>query len=89
MPRKTRSLFKVRKPKVCLTTKGVRITRPSARIVGNSGVDICSKGVSFSSKANSKQQAPGEDDQPAYSLSWMDKEAFYLFLFLPRCCEAF
>jgi hypothetical protein len=50
MPRKKTSLFKVRKPRVRLTTKGVRITKPSTRIGSKTGINISSKGVSFSSR---------------------------------------
>ncbi len=38
-------LFTVRKPKLRLTKRGGRITRPSARIGGTFGVNISSRGV--------------------------------------------
>jgi hypothetical protein len=50
MGKRKSSLFKVTKPKVRITSKGVRVTKPRARIGGKSGVNISSKGVSFSTR---------------------------------------
>lgn len=41
-------LIKIRKPKVRITTKGVRVSKPSARIGGKTGLNISSQGVSGS-----------------------------------------
>jgi len=38
-------LLKIRKPKLRLTAKGPRLTRPSARIGGNVGLNVSSRGV--------------------------------------------
>ena len=60
MPRK-KSLFKVTKPKMRLTSKGVKVTKPRARIGGKAGLNISSKGVSASvrTKAGTASTAKG------------------------------
>lgn len=47
MPRKS-SLFSFRKPKFRITSKGLKITPPSARIGGKTGINISKSGVSGS-----------------------------------------
>jgi len=47
MPRKAK-LFSFRKPKVRITKKGLRVTSPSARIGGKSGLNISKSGLSYS-----------------------------------------
>ncbi len=41
-------LFSYRKPKLRVTKKGLKLTTPSARIGGKSGINISKKGVSAS-----------------------------------------
>jgi hypothetical protein len=48
--RRKKKLIKIRKPKMRLTSKGIKVTRPSARIGGKAGVNISSKGVSASAR---------------------------------------
>lgn len=48
--RRKKKLIKIRKPKMRLTSKGLKVTRPSARIGGKAGVNISSKGVSASAR---------------------------------------
>lgn len=48
MAKRRRKLVSVRKPKLKLTTNGVKLTKPSARIGGKAGLNISSKGVSGS-----------------------------------------
>lgn len=43
-------LLSFRKPKLRVSSKGVRVTKPSARIGGKVGANISSKGVSFSAR---------------------------------------
>jgi hypothetical protein len=43
-----KKLFSIRKPKVKLTKKGLKVTKPTARIGGKTGLNISSKGVSAS-----------------------------------------
>ena len=50
MGKRKRKLIKVRKPKVKLTSKGIKVTKPSARIGGRAGFNISSKGVSASAR---------------------------------------
>lgn len=40
----------VRKPKLRVTSKGVKLSKPSARIGGKSGINISSKGISASTR---------------------------------------
>ena len=46
MPRK-KSLLSIQKPRMKLTSKGLKVTRPRARA---GGVNLSSKGISFSTK---------------------------------------
>jgi len=48
MARRKKKLISIRKPKLRITSKGVKVTKPSARIGGKAGVNISSKGVSAS-----------------------------------------
>lgn len=41
-------LFRIRTPKLRITPKGIRITKPTARIGGKVGVNLSSSGVSGS-----------------------------------------
>ncbi len=43
-----KKLIKVRKPKVRITSKGVKLTRPTARIGGKAGINLSSSGMSAS-----------------------------------------
>jgi hypothetical protein len=43
-----KKLIKVRKPKLKITSRGVKVTKPAARIGGKTGLNISSKGVSAS-----------------------------------------
>lgn len=43
-----RKWVSIRKPKLRITVKGIRMTRPTARIGGKTGVNLSSKGVSAS-----------------------------------------
>lgn len=43
-----KKLIKFRKPKVTLTSKGLKVTKPSVRIGDKIGVNVSSKGVSGS-----------------------------------------
>ncbi len=43
-------LVQFRKPRIRISPKGVRVTRPSARIGGKVGVNISSRGVSASAR---------------------------------------
>lgn len=43
-------LIKFRKPRIRITSKGIKITKPSARIGGAVGLNVSSKGVSGSVK---------------------------------------
>jgi hypothetical protein len=43
-----KKLIKIRTPKLKITSKGVKVTKPSARIGGKTGLNISSKGVSAS-----------------------------------------
>ncbi len=43
-----KKLIKVRKPKLRITPKGVKVTRPSARIGGKTGINLSSSGMSAS-----------------------------------------
>ena len=45
-----RKLFSYRKPKLKVTKKGLKVTKPSARIGGKTGVNFSSKGVSLSTR---------------------------------------
>ena len=45
-----RKLIKIRKPKVTLTKRGLKVSKPSARIGNKVGVNVSSKGVSTSVK---------------------------------------
>lgn len=47
MPRR-KKLIKIRKPKLRVTPKGIKITRPSARVGGKAGLNLSSSGVSAS-----------------------------------------
>ncbi|MEZ4684176.1 MAG: excalibur calcium-binding domain-containing protein [Caldilineaceae bacterium] len=49
MPRK-KSLFSIRKPKVRITKKGLRVTPPSVRVGGKTGINIPKSGVSGSTR---------------------------------------
>ena len=46
--RRKKRLVTIRKPKLRITLKGVKVTRPSARIGRKAGVNISSKGASAS-----------------------------------------
>jgi hypothetical protein len=46
--RRKKKLVTIRKPKFRVTSKGVKVTRPTARIGRKAGVNISSKGVSAS-----------------------------------------
>jgi hypothetical protein len=61
-----KKLISIRKPKLKITRKGVKVTKPSARIGGKAGVNLSSKGVSASLRTgkghvnvNSKGKASG------------------------------
>ena len=43
-----KKLVKIRKPKLRLTSKGLKLTKPTARIGGKAGLNVSSKGVSAS-----------------------------------------
>ncbi len=43
-------LFRFRAPKIKITRKGLKVTKPSARIGGKVGVNVSSKGVSGSAQ---------------------------------------
>jgi len=43
-------LITVRKPRVRITSKGIKVTRPTARIGKEVGVNVSSKGVSASAR---------------------------------------
>jgi len=46
MPR--RKLFSIRKPRLTVSSRGVRVQGPAVRIGGRSGVNISKKGMSYS-----------------------------------------
>lgn len=46
MPR--RKLFSIRKPRLTVSSRGVRVQAPAMRIGGRSGINISKKGVSYS-----------------------------------------
>jgi len=46
--RRRRKLISVRKPKLRITPRGVKVTKPSARIGRKAGVNVSSRGVSAS-----------------------------------------
>jgi len=46
--RRRRKLISVRKPRLRITPRGVRLTKPSARIGRKAGINISSRGVSAS-----------------------------------------
>ncbi len=51
MARRSRKLITMRKPKLRVTSKGIKVTKPSYRIGGRkSGINISSKGVSYSTR---------------------------------------
>jgi hypothetical protein len=45
-----KKLIHIRKPKLRITGKGVKISKPSARVGGKVGVNVSSKGVSASAR---------------------------------------
>ena len=54
MPRKRKAkLFSFRGPKLKVGKKGLRVTKPTARIGGKAGVNISSNGVSASLRTKS------------------------------------
>jgi hypothetical protein len=46
--RRKKKLVTIRRPKIRVTSKGVKVTRPTARIGRKAGVNISTKGVSAS-----------------------------------------
>lgn len=48
MARRKKKLISVRKPKLRITSKGVKVTAPSARIGGKAGLNLSKSGVSAS-----------------------------------------
>ena len=69
MPRKSK-LFSIRGPRLRVTSKGVKISKPTARIGRKAGINISSKGISASyrSKAGSISTRRGSTLNP---LRWI------------------
>jgi hypothetical protein len=46
--KRKKKLIQIRKPKVRLTSKGIKVTKPTARAGDKAGINISSKGISAS-----------------------------------------
>ncbi len=50
MAKRKRKLFSIRKPRLTISGRGVRISPPSLRIGGKTGINVSRSGVSVSSR---------------------------------------